>query len=135
VLVGDVEEYGRSSDPRLRPAIWASTGWWVIVRYGQRGHTRATPLDEDTLAAISAWVKVRPTAATDHLLLSLPRTGQPPRPLGLTRHRADRRRYAPAAGLPEARHLRVHADYQKTACGGFEGGGACHPTVGGRIRG
>ena len=60
-----------------RRAIHRSTSWWVTVRYAKRGRTRAVPLDEDALAAILAWVKSRPPAATEHLLLSLPRTGQP----------------------------------------------------------
>jgi hypothetical protein len=38
------------------------------------------PDREDVLEAIVAWVKSRPSAATEYLLLSLPRTGQP-RPL------------------------------------------------------
>jgi site-specific recombinase XerD len=83
VLVGDVDERRRSSDPRLRQAIKGSTSWWVTVRSGKRGRSRAIPLDEDTLAAITAWVKVRPTAATDHLLLSL-------RALGSRRGRSAR---------------------------------------------
>ena len=103
LLITDVDERKRASDPRLRAAIARSTSWWVTIRYGKRGRTRAIPLDEDALAAITAWVKGRPAAATEHLLLSLPRTGQPPRPLG-TRDiariagppRADRR----AAGGP-----------------------------------
>jgi len=103
LLVGDVDERRRSSDPRLRQAIKGSTSWWVTVRYGKRGRTRAIPLDEDTLAAITAWVKVRPAAATDHLLLSLPRTGQPPRPLGTRDIARIVARYATAAGLPEDR--------------------------------
>jgi site-specific recombinase XerD len=103
VLVGDVDERRRSSDPRLRSAIKGSTSWWVTVRYGKRGRTRAIPLDEDTLAAITAWAKVRPTAAADHLLLSLPRTGQPPRPLGTRDIARIVEPYATAAGLPEDR--------------------------------
>lgn len=47
------------------------------------------------LEAIVAWVKRRPTAATEHLLLSLPRTGEP-RPLGSR----DIARHAAAADLP-----------------------------------
>ena len=77
LLVGDVDERRRSSDPRLRQAIKASTAWWVTVRYGKRGRTRAIPLDDDALEAIVAWVKSRPAASSEHLLLSLPRTGQP----------------------------------------------------------
>jgi len=101
VLVGDVDE--RRRDPRLRQAIKGSTSWWVTVRYGKRGRTRAIPLDEDTLAAITAWVKVRPAAATEHLLLSLPRAGQPPRPLGTRDIARIVERYATAAGPPEDR--------------------------------
>jgi len=73
----------------------------VTVRYGKRGRTRAIPLDEDALAAITAWVKTRP-AATEHLLLSLPRTGQSPRPLNTRDVARIVARHA-AAGLPEDR--------------------------------
>jgi len=69
LLVTDIGERHRASDARLRQAIKGSTGWWAIVRYGKRGRTRAVPLDEDALAAIVAWVKRRPTAASDHLLV------------------------------------------------------------------
>jgi len=103
VLVGDVDERRRSSDPRLRQAINGSTSWWVTIGYGKRGRTRAIPLDEDSLVAITAWVKVRPTAAADHLMLSLPRTGQSPRPLGTRDIARIVERYATAAGLPEDR--------------------------------
>lgn len=54
VLVGDVDERRRSSDPRLRQAVKGSTSWWVTVRYGKRGRTRSIPLDEDTLGAVVA---------------------------------------------------------------------------------
>jgi integrase len=81
LLVTDVDERRRASDPRLRQAIKGSTAWWAMVRYGKRGRTRAVPLDEDALDAIVAWVKSRPPAPTEHLLVSLPRTGQPG-PLG-----------------------------------------------------
>jgi site-specific recombinase XerD len=47
LLVADVDERRRSSDPRLRQAIEGSTSWWVTVRYGKRGRTRAIPLDQD----------------------------------------------------------------------------------------
>jgi site-specific recombinase XerD len=40
LLVSDVDERCRSSDPRLRRAIARSTSWWVTVRYGKRGRTR-----------------------------------------------------------------------------------------------
>ncbi len=62
LLITDVDERRRAGDPRLRAAIAHSTSWWVTVRYGKRGGTRAIPLDEDTLSAITAWVKVRPAA-------------------------------------------------------------------------
>jgi integrase/recombinase XerC len=103
LLVSDVDERRRASDPRLRQAIARSTSWWVTVNYGKRGRTRAVPLDEDALAAIAAWVKVRPPAATEHLLLSLPRTGQPPRALSTRDVARIVARYAQAAGLPEDR--------------------------------
>ena len=101
--VADVEERRRAGDPRLRQAIARSTSWWVTVHYGKRGRTRAVPLDEDALAAITAWMKARPTAATEHLLLSLPRTGQPPRVLSTRDIARIAGRYADAAGLPEDR--------------------------------
>jgi site-specific recombinase XerD len=47
-------------------------------------------------------VKSRPAATTDHLLLSLPRTRQPPRPLTTRDIARIVSRYA-AAGLPEDR--------------------------------
>ena len=103
LLVSDVDERRRASDPRLREAIARSTSWWVTVRYGKRGRTRAIPLDEDALAAIAAWVKARPAAASEHLLLSLPRTGQPPRALSTRDVARIVARYAEAAGLPEDR--------------------------------
>ena len=103
LLITDVDERKRASDPRLRAAIARSTSWWVTIRYGKRGRTRAIPLDEDALAAITAWVKGRPAAATEHLLLSLPRTGQPPRPLGTRDIARIVARHAQAAGVPEDR--------------------------------
>ena len=103
LLVSDVDERRRASDARLREAIARSTSWWVTVRYGKRGRTRAIPLDEDALAAIAAWVKARPAAASEHLLLSLPRTGQPPRALSTRDVARIVARYAQAAGLPEDR--------------------------------
>jgi integrase/recombinase XerD len=72
------------------------------VRYGKRGRTRAVPLDEDALAAIVAWVKSRPTAATEHLLLSLPRSA-PPRPLSTRDIARIVARHATAADLPDDR--------------------------------
>ena len=99
----DIDERRRSSDARLRQAITRSTIWWVSVRYGKRGRTRHIPLDQPSLDAISAWVKVRPTAATEHLLLSLPRGGQPPRDLTTRDVARIVARHAAAAGLPEDR--------------------------------
>jgi site-specific recombinase XerD len=102
LLVGDVDERRRAGDPRLRQAIAGSTSWWVIVRCAKRGRTRAVPLDIEALEALVAWVKVRPVAATEHLLLSLPRAGE--------RHALNTRdvarvvaRHADAAGLPDDR--------------------------------
>jgi site-specific recombinase XerD len=102
LLVTDVDERRRASDPRLRQAIKGSTAWWAIVRYGKRGRTRSIPLDEDALEAIVAWVKSRPTAATEHLLLSLPRTGQP-QPLTTRDVARVVGRHAAAADLPDDR--------------------------------
>jgi integrase len=62
----------------------------VTVRYAKRGRTRVAPLDDNALEAIVAWVKSRPPAATEHLLLSMPRAGAPG-PARRARHRADRR--------------------------------------------
>jgi site-specific recombinase XerD len=73
----------------------------VTVRYGKRGRTRAVPLD-DALEVIIAWVKSRPTAATEHLLLSLPRTGQRG-PLSTRDIARIVARHADAADLPEDR--------------------------------
>jgi integrase/recombinase XerD len=101
--IADVDERRRAGDPRLRQAIAHSTSWWVTVRYGKRGRTRAIPLDEDTLAAITAWVKARPAAPTEHMLLSLPRIGQQPRALSTRDIARIVARHAEAAGLPEDR--------------------------------
>jgi hypothetical protein len=54
LLVTDVDERRRASDPRLRQAIRGSTAWWATVRYGKRGRTRAVPLDQDALDEIVA---------------------------------------------------------------------------------
>jgi len=110
LLIGDVDERRRAADPRLRRAIRRSTSWWVTVRYAKRGRTRAVPLDEDALAAIIAWVKSRPPAATKHLLLSLPRTGQPG-PLSTRDIARILTRHATSADLPEDRRSpHVYAD-------------------------
>ena len=102
LLLGDVDERRRASDPRLRQAIKGSTSWWVTVRYGKRGRTRAVPLDDDALEAIIAWVKSRPTAASEHLLLSLPRTSNP-WPLSTRDIARIVARHSAAADLPEDR--------------------------------
>jgi integrase/recombinase XerD len=102
LLVTDVDERRRASDPRLRQAIKGSTAWWTIVRCDKRGRTRAVPLDEDALAAIVAWVKSRLAAASEHLLVSLPRSG-PPRPLSTLDIARIVARYATAADLPADR--------------------------------
>ena len=102
LLVADVDERRRVSDPRLRQAIGRSTSWWVTIRYAKRGRTRAVPLDRDGLEAIVAWVKVRPAAATEQLLLSLPRTGEPG-PLSTRDVARIVARQALAADLPEDR--------------------------------
>jgi integrase len=102
LLVGDVDERRRASDPRLRRAIKGSTSWWVTFRYGKRGRTRSIPVDDDAFEAIVAWVKSRPAAPTEHLLLSLPRTGQPG-PLSTRDIARIVARHAGAADLPEDR--------------------------------
>jgi hypothetical protein len=71
----------RRATASRRPAAPAShpgsTAWWAIVRYGKRGRTRAVPLDEDALEGMVAWVKSRPTAASERLLLSLRAAARP----------------------------------------------------------
>ena len=76
LLITDVDERKRASDPRLRAAIARSTSWWVTIRYGKRGRTRAP-------AAVAA--AHRPAATT---------AGHP-------RHRPDRG--PPRAGRRAAR--------------------------------
>ena len=61
----------------------------MTVRYAKRGRTRVVPLDDDALEAIITWVKSRPPAATEHLLLSCHAPEGPAR--SARRHRADRR--------------------------------------------
>src|SRR3954447_1882141 len=102
LLIGDIDERRRASDPRLRQAITGSTAWWVTVRYGKRGRTRSVPLGEEALDAITAWVKSRPGAATEHLLLSLPRTGRSG-PLSTRDIARIVARHAAAAALPDDR--------------------------------
>jgi len=110
LLVTDVDERRRASDPQLRQAIKGSTAWWAIVRHGKRGRTRAVPLDQDALEAIVAWVKSRPRAASEHLLLSLPRSGAP-RPLSTRDVARIVARHAAAADLPDDRRSpHVYAD-------------------------
>lgn len=111
LTLSNVHERQRSHDRRLRNAVAQSTSWWVIVRYAKRGRTRQVTLGSDALEAIVAWVKVRPAAEGEQLLLSLPRTG---RPSGLLSTRDVARSvagYAAAAGLPEDRRSpHVYAD-------------------------
>ena len=102
LVLGDVDERRRADDPRLRHAIKESTSWWVTIRYAKRGRSRVVPLDDDTLEAIVAWVKSRPPAATEHLLLSMPRAGAPG-PLGARGIARIVGRHAAAADLPDDR--------------------------------
>jgi len=60
------------------------------------------PLDNDALAAIIAWVKSRPVAATEHLLLSMPRAGASG-PLGTRDIARIVARHAETADLPDDR--------------------------------
>lgn len=97
-------------DSRLRHAIKSSTSWWVTVRYAKRGRNRVVPLDDDALEAIVAWVKSRPPAATEHLLLSMPRAGAPG-PLGARDIARIVGRHTAAPDLPEDRRSpHVYAD-------------------------
>jgi site-specific recombinase XerD len=97
--LGDIDERRRTADPRLRSAIKSSTSWWVTVRSAKRGRTRVVPLDDDALDAIVAWVRSRPAAATEHLLLSMPRAGAP----GARDIARIVGRHAAAANLPDHR--------------------------------
>jgi site-specific recombinase XerD len=103
VLLDDVDQHARSPDGRLRKAIPGSTDWWVTVTYGKRGRRRRIPLEDQALDAIAAWVKTRPISHHEQLLLSLPRTGNPPQPLTVRDINRIVARHAAAAGLPEDR--------------------------------
>ncbi len=103
LLIADIDEHPRADDPRLRRAIAHSTAWWVTVRRGKRGRRRRVPLEQAALDALTAWVRARPTCAHDELLVSLPRTGQPPQPMTVRDITRTVTRYATAAGLPEER--------------------------------
>ena len=103
LLVIDVDEHPRADDPRLRRAIARSAPWWVTVRRGKRGRRRRVPLEQTALDALTAWVRVRPNCAHDELLVSLPRTGQPQRPLTVRDITRIVTRYAAAAGLADDR--------------------------------
>lgn len=81
LLIGDIDERSRADDPRLRRAINGSTAWGVTVRYAKRGNRRHVPLEHAALEATTAWVRARPTCATEQLLVSLPRSGGEHRPL------------------------------------------------------
>jgi integrase/recombinase XerC len=100
--VSDVDERRRASDARLRQAISGSTSWWVTVRYGERGRTR-DPARRGRARRGRGVGQGAPAAASEHLLLSLPRTGQPPRALSMRDVARIVARYAHAAGLPEDR--------------------------------
>jgi len=111
LLVADVDEHPRAEDARLRRAITGSTPWWVTVRRGKRGRRRRVPLEQAVLDALTSWVRARPTCAHDELLVSLPRTGQPSRPLSVRDITRIVTRHAAAAGLPENRRSpHVYAD-------------------------
>jgi integrase/recombinase XerC len=101
LLVGDVDERRRSTDRRLRDGIACPTSWWGTVRCGKRGRTRQVPLDQDTLDAVTAWADARPVAASEHLLLSLPRTGHDPAQLSTRDIARIVNRHGAAAALPE----------------------------------
>jgi site-specific recombinase XerD len=101
--LSDIDRRRRSGDGRLRGAIARSTSWWVTVRGAERGRTRRVPLDEDGLEAIVQWVKARPVTGSERLLLSLPRTGRAPSPLGTRDIARIVGGYARAAGLAEDR--------------------------------
>jgi len=103
LTLSDVDERQRTGDRKLREAIAHSTSWWVTVRYAKRGRTRQVPIDADALEAIVAWVKARPVATGEQLLLSLPRTGRAPGPLTTRDVARIVAGYAAAAGLPEDR--------------------------------
>jgi integrase/recombinase XerD len=125
LLICDVDERRRSGDGRLRQAIARSSAWWVTVRYAKRGRTRQVPLDEDALEAIVQWVKARPVADSEHLLLSLPRTRHPPRVLSPRDVARIVGRYATAAGLAEDRrcpHVLRHTFCTSLATAGVDVG-------------
>jgi integrase/recombinase XerD len=103
LLVADVDEHPRADDARLRRAFGHSTPWWLTVRRGKRGRRRRVPLEQAALDALTSWVRVRPTCAHDELLVSLPRTGRPSRPLTVRDVTRIVTRYAAAAGLPADR--------------------------------
>ena len=101
--LADIDQRRGSDDGRLRRAIARSTSWWVTVRGAERGRARRVPLDEDALEAIVQWVKARPVTGSEELLLSLPRTGRAPGPLGTRDIARIVGHYAQAAGLAEDR--------------------------------
>jgi site-specific recombinase XerD len=89
LLLGDVDERRRAARPTTAPRDQGLDSWWVTVRYAKRGRTRLVLLDDDALEAIVAWVKSRPAAATQHLLLSLPRMTDRVQPPGVAAMRRD----------------------------------------------
>ena len=75
---------------------------WPAWR-ASRAAIGAPVVGQRPLRRAAAWVKVRPPAASEHLLLSLPRTGQPPRALTTRDVARTVARHAEAAGLREDR--------------------------------
>jgi integrase/recombinase XerC len=78
LTVDDFKETRRQADTRKRAAVAPRpadrTHFELVVLFGKRGRTRRVPLTRAALAAILEWHKVRPTCASNALLLSLPRT-------------------------------------------------------------
>jgi site-specific recombinase XerD len=109
LTVGDFRETRRQTDARKRAAIAPRpsdrTQYELVVLFGKRGRSRRVPLTRDALEAILEWHQVRPTCATDALLLSLPRTtNRPPAPLSTRGAHKIVTAYARKAGLPDGHH-------------------------------
>jgi integrase/recombinase XerD len=103
LLISDVDGAPPSQRSAAAPGDQRTrrAGGWSCAM-ASAGRTRAVPLDEDALGAIVAWIKSRPTAATEHLLLSPPRSA-PPRPVSTRDIARIVARHATAAGLPDDR--------------------------------
>lgn len=105
----DVAPVRRHRDPRLRPAVADRPGdqteYIVHVRRAKRGKARSVPLSRAALTALVAWRDARPTAATDRIFVSLPRTRTAPAPLSPNAIGEIVAKHARAAGLPE--HLKT----------------------------